>query len=123
MTTAVSPGQEPDSWHLDWIAYAGGTDVGPRARVRLSRAEESVEAEGTGTGLIDAACHAVSQACGVGGRVMAFRAYSVGPGSEALGEVELDVEVGRRRVVVRASSTDVVEACARAFLSAVTGSH
>ena len=123
MTTATSQAEHLDSWHLDWIAYAGGTDVGPRARVHLSRAEESVEAEGTGTGLIDAACHAVSQACGVEGRVMGFRAYAIGPGSEAVGEVELDVQVGSRRVTVRASSTDVVEACARAFLSAVVGTH
>ena len=52
-------------------------------------------------------------------RVVAFRAYSVGPGSEALAEVELDVEVPRRRVAVRASSTDVIEASARAFLAAI----
>jgi hypothetical protein len=106
-------------WHLDWVAYAGGTEVGPKATVHLSHADESVEAEGAGAGLIDAACRAVSEATGVDGRVVAFRAYSVGPGSEAVGEVELDVEIGRRRINVRASSRDVVEACARAYLSAI----
>jgi hypothetical protein len=114
-----APPKPSTDWHLDWVAYAGGSEVGPRATVRLSHADESVEAEGVGTGLIDAACHAVSQATGVEGRVVAFRAYSVGPGSEAVGEVELDVEIGRRRINVRASSRDVVEACARAYLSAI----
>jgi len=109
-------------WNLDWVAYAGGTEVGPRARVHLSRIDESVESEGTGSGLIDAACHAVSQATGVEGRVMAFRAFSAGPGSDAVGEIELDVEVGRRRVSMHASSVDVVEACARAFLAAINQS-
>jgi LeuA allosteric (dimerisation) domain len=113
---AAEPGQD---WALDWLAYAGGTEVGPRATVQLSRGEESRQGEAAGTGLIDAACRAVSEALEVPGRVVAFRAYSTGPGSGALGEVELDVEIGRRRVAVRASSTDVVEACARAFLAAL----
>jgi hypothetical protein len=114
----AAPTPSPD-WYLDWVAYAGGSEVGPKATVHLSHADESVEAEGAGSGLIDAACRAVSEATGVDGRVVAFRAYSVGPGSEAVGEVELDVEIGRRRINVRASSRDVVEACARAYLSAI----
>ena len=46
---------EPSTgWHLDDITYSGGTRAGPRASVRLFRAEEQVHAEGSGTGLIDA---------------------------------------------------------------------
>jgi hypothetical protein len=78
-----------------------------------------VHAEGSGNGLIDAVCHSISQATGVPARVVAFRAYSVDPGSEAVGEVELEVEMPGRRVAVRASSTDVVEAAGRAFLAAI----
>ena len=107
------------SWQLDAITYSGGTQDGPRANVKLSRAGEQVHAEGSGTGLIDAVCHSISQAAGVEARVVAFRAYSVGPGSEALGEVELEVELPGRRVAVRASSTDVVEAAGLAFVAAL----
>src|SRR5436190_17291524 len=112
---------EPSTgWQLDDITYSGGTQDGPRANVKLSRAEEQVHAEGSGTGLIDAVCHSISQATGVEARVVAFRAYSVGPGSEAVGEVELEVELpGRHRVAVRASSTDVVEAAGLAFVAAL----
>ncbi len=103
---------EPSTgWQLDDITYSGGTQDGPRANVKLSRAEEQVHAEGSGTGLIDAVCHSISQATGVEARVVAFRAYSVGPGSEAVGEV--------RRVAVRASSTDVVEAAGLALVAAL----
>jgi hypothetical protein len=106
-------------WQLDTIVYSGGTQAGPRADVRLSRAGEQVQAEGAGTGLIDAVCHSISQATGVEARVVAFRAYSVGPGSEAVGEVELEVELPGSRVAVRASSRDVVEAAGLAFLAAL----
>ena len=85
----------------------------------LTRAGEQVHAEGSGTGLIDAVCHSIAQATGVEAQVVAFRAYSVGPGSQAVGEVELEVELPRRRVAVRASSTDVVEAAGLAFVAAL----
>ena len=89
---------EPSTgWQLEDITYSGGTQDGPRASVKLSRAEERVRAEGSGTGLIDAVCQSISQATGVQARVVAFRAYSVGPGSEAVGEVELEVELPGRR--------------------------
>jgi hypothetical protein len=107
------------SWQLDDITYSGGTQDGPRANVKLSRAEQEVHAEGSGTGPIDAVCQSISRATGVEARVVAFRAYSVGPGSEAVGEVELDVELPGRRVAVRASSTDVVEAAGHALVAAL----
>jgi len=74
---------EPSTgWQLDAITYSGGTQDGPRANVKLSWAGEQVHAEGSGTGLIEAVCHSISQATGVEARVVAFRAYSLGPGSE-----------------------------------------
>ena len=106
-------------WQLDAITYSGGTQDGPRADVKLTRADQQVQAEGSGTGLIDAVCHSISQAVGVDARVVAFRAYSVGPGSEAVGEVELEVQLPGRRAAVRASSTDVVEAAGLAFVAAL----
>jgi hypothetical protein len=110
---------QSNAWQLDAIKYSGGTQDGPSANVKLSHAGEQVHAEGSGTGLIDAVCHSISQATGVEARVVAFRAYSVGPGSEAVGEVELEVELPRRRVTVRASSTDVVEAAGLALVAAI----
>ena len=106
------------SWQFDTITYAGGSQDGPRARVQLTREGKQVHAEGSGNGPVDAVCDSISLATGVA-RVVAFRAYSVGPGSEAVGEVELEVEMPGRRVAVTASSTDVVEAAGRAFLAAI----
>ena len=107
------------SWQFDTITYAGGSQDGPRASVQLSCDGKHVHAEGTGTGLVDALCQSISRATGVPARVVAFRAYSIGPGSEAVGEVELEVEMRGRRVAVTASSTDLVEASGRAFLAAI----
>ena len=108
-----------NGWQLETITYSGGTQDGPLATVKLSWAGEQVHAEGSGTGLIDAVCQSISQATGVEARVVAFRAYSVGPGSEAVGEVELEVELPGRRIAVRASSADVVEAAGLALVAAL----
>ncbi len=106
-------------WSFDWIAVAGGTDTAPRATVRVSRDGETVEANGTGDGMIDAACNAVARATGADAALLAFQVAAVTPGSDAVGDVSVQVSVAGQRVTARGVSTDVVEASARAFLHAV----
>jgi 2-isopropylmalate synthase len=106
-------------WNFDWIAVAGGTDTAPKATVRLSRDGESAEADASGDGMIDAACNAVAKATGVEAALVAFQVAGVTPGSDAVGDVSVQVEVAGQRVTARGVSTDVVEASARAFLHAV----
>ncbi|MDQ6874273.1 MAG: 2-isopropylmalate synthase [Actinomycetota bacterium] len=106
-------------WTFDWMAVAGGTDATPRATVRLSRGEEIAEADGSGDGMIDAACNAVAKAIGVDAALLAFQVAAVTPGSDAIGDVSVTVELAGQRVTARGVSTDVVEASARAFLHAV----
>jgi len=106
-------------WSFDWIAVAGGTDTAPRATVRVSCDGETAEADGTGDGMIDAACNAVAKATGVAATLLAFQVAAVTPGSDAVGDVSVQVEVAGQRVTARGVSTDVVEASARAFLHAV----
>jgi len=106
-------------WSFSWLAVAGGTDTAPRATVRLARGEEQIEADATGDGMIDAACAAVAKAAGVDAVLLSFQVAAVTPGSDAVGDVSVSVEVQGQRVTARGVSTDVVEASARAFLHAV----
>ncbi|HVA61778.1 MAG TPA: 2-isopropylmalate synthase [Mycobacteriales bacterium] len=106
-------------WTFEWLAVAGGTDTAPRATVRLTRSEETSEADATGDGMIDAACNAVSKAVGVDARLLAFQVAAVTPGTDAVGDVAVQVEVAGQQVSARGVSTDVVEASARAFLHAI----
>ncbi|MDQ6651083.1 MAG: 2-isopropylmalate synthase [Actinomycetota bacterium] len=106
-------------WSFEWMAVAGGTDTPPRATVRLSRGEEASEADGSGDGMIDAACAAVAKAAGVHAELIAFQVAAITPGADAIGDVSVQVEVAGQRVSARGVSTDVVEASARAFLHAV----
>ncbi len=104
---------------LESLEVAGGTVGIPRARVVVIRDGEKVEAQAEGDGMIDAACQAIKAATGIDGKLTDFNVSSVTGGVDALGDVIVQVEADGIRVSGRGVSTDVVEASARAYLSAV----
>ena len=108
-----------DVWSFEWLAVAGGTEAPPRATVRLSYSGDETEADATGDGMIDAACNAVAKATGIDASLISFQVAAVTPGSDAVGDVSVLVDVQGQRVTARGVSTDVVEASARAFLHAI----
>ena len=112
--TSVSP-----AFTLESLEVAGGTVGVPRARVVVLREGEKVEAQAEGDGMIDAACQAIKAATGIDGKLTDFNVSSVTGGVDALGDVIVQVEADGIRVSGRGVSTDVVEASARAYLSAV----
>ncbi len=101
------------------LELRGGTVGKPSARVVLAHPDGKVEAASEGDGMIDAAIEAISEATGVHGSLVDFQVNSVTGGKDALGAVVLVAEVDGRKVSGRGVSTDVAEAAARAYLSAV----
>jgi 2-isopropylmalate synthase len=69
-----------------------------------------------GDGPVDAVCKAISAVTHTAAKLERYEIRSVTSGTEAMGEVTVQlVDVGRK-VVGRAASTDVIEASAKAFL-------
>src|SRR3954463_14647977 len=108
-----------DTFSLESLEVSGGTVGVPRASVFVLRNGEKQEASGEGDGMIDAACKAIKAATGVDGTLTGFNVSAVTGGVDALGDVIVQLEAGGIRVSGRGVSTDVVEASARAYLSAV----
>ncbi len=108
-----------DGFELESLEVRGGTVGTPAATVVILRGGEKLEATSEGDGMIDAACRAIKDATGVDGRLVEFNVSSVTGGVDALGDVVVQVEADGVRVSGRGLSTDVVEASARAYLSAV----
>jgi len=104
---------------LESVVVGGGTHLEPRATVHLRRGEEVVQESAMGDGLIDAAMGAIQRAVGVEARLVSFNVSSVTGGSDALGDVVVQLDVDGRRVTGRGVATDVVEASARAYLAAI----
>ena len=78
-----------------------------------------IEESAIGDGMIDAACGAIQRAAGVEARLVTFNVSAVTGGTDALGDVVVQLDVDGRRVTGRGVATDVVEASARAYLAAI----
>ena len=110
---------DQDTFVLESVVVGGGTHLQPRATVHLKRGEEVIEESAIGDGLIDAAMGAIQRATAVEGRLVSFNVSAVTGGTDALGDVVVQLDVDGRRVTGRGVATDVVEASARAYLAAV----
>ena len=105
---------------LESLHVSSGTTATPTATVKLTRATgETGEDAAIGDGPVDAACKAIERITGIAGRLTDYQIRAVTGGKDALGEVNLEVEINGRRVRGRAVSTDVIEASALAYLNAV----
>jgi 2-isopropylmalate synthase len=101
------------------LEFRGGTTAMPSASVVLSDGDGKVEAAAEGNGMVDAAIEAIGRATGISGTVLDFKVSSVTKGGDALGDVVIRLAVDGLEASGRGVSTDVVEASARAYLSAV----
>ncbi len=108
-----------DAFVLESLQVAGGTHLSPTATVRLRRDGERLEDSAIGDGMIDAACGAIQRASGIEARLVQFTVSSVTGGTDALGDVVVQLDVDGGRFTGRGLSVDVVEASARAYLSAL----
>jgi 2-isopropylmalate synthase len=104
---------------LAMVQTTSGTVKPATATVQLTREGRTYAAASLGEGPVEAACSAIDMITGHPGRVVNFELRAVGEGRDADGEVSLRVELEGRSFTGRAVSADIVEASARAYLSAV----
>ena len=110
---------EGRAFALESLAVAGGTHLSPTATVRLRRGDELFEDSAMGDGMIDAAYGAIGRATGVTSKLASFNVSAVTGGSDARGDVVVQLDVEGRLVTGRGVASDVVEASARAYLAAI----
>jgi 2-isopropylmalate synthase len=109
-----------DHWEFESLEVVGGSSISAKATVTLRTPDGTTVSEtAAGDGMIDAACGAVRRATGSDAKLVSFNVGAVTAGTDALGDVSVQVEVEGDRWTGRGMSTDVVEASARAFLDAI----
>jgi 2-isopropylmalate synthase len=120
----------PQVWKLDYLSVMTGAI--PTASVRLIRAgkREPMADAGTGDGPIDAMLKTIDRITGLKGNLVDYAVKSVTRGKDAIGEVSVRVAFdgsagvspaggGGKIVTGKASSTDIIEASALAYLNAL----
>jgi len=106
----------PELYQLEYLHIYSGTSAIPTATVRLRAPDGMREGAAIGDGPVDAVCRAISHVTKTSARLERYEIRAVTSGTEALGEVMVQLEDEGHKVVGRGVSTDVIEASARAFL-------
>jgi len=106
----------PEIYQLEYLQIYSGTSAIPTATVRLRVQDETREGAAIGDGPVDATCKAITAVTRTSARLQRYDIRAVTSGTEALGEVTVQLEEAGRKVVGRGASTDVIEASARAFI-------
>ena len=109
----------PAAFALKHFHIVGQSDAVSTVTLSLEKDGAMYTDSATGDGPVDATVRAVNQITGCNGKVLQFSAKSVTEGSEAVGEVVMQVAVDGKTVAGRAASTDLNIAATRAYLDAI----
>lgn len=112
-------GQTGESWKLVYLKVSSESGKKPFAKVRLSYKGSEKEAESAGDGPVDACYLAIEKIAHSGARVTHYGIQSVTGGMDAQGEVVAKLMTDHQEVTGRGTSTDILEASVKAYLSAL----
>src|SRR6185503_11450277 len=107
------------TYTLDYLHSISGTGIIPSATIRLSKEGQLFQDSGVGDGPVDAVLNAIDAITGMKGRLQDYALRAATSGKDAIGEVAVKVEFDGQVVSGKGASTDVIEASARAYLSAL----
>jgi 2-isopropylmalate synthase len=106
----------PAAFELQYLHIYSGTSAIPTATVKVLVKGEPREGAAIGDGPVDALCRAIAQVTQTSARLHRYEIRGVTSGTEAMGEVTIQLEERGRRVAGRGASTDVIEASAKAYI-------
>ena len=109
----------PQVYTLDYLLVAAGTSAQSKATVRLKKDEKTFLDEAVGDGPVDSTFKVIDRITGVKGKLEDFSLQAVTKGEDAVGEASVTVNFGDEVVSAKGSSTDIVEASAKAYLNAL----
>jgi 2-isopropylmalate synthase len=109
----------PEEYRLDYISISSGNKTLPTATIRLMRGDKLLQDAACGDGPVDAAMKTIRRITGIECRLADYSLRAVTGGTDALGEVTVKVSSGPYTETGRGTSTDIIEASAKAYLNAL----
>ncbi|MFN0117871.1 MAG: 2-isopropylmalate synthase [Elusimicrobiota bacterium] len=107
-------------WKLDYLQTSSGTGIVPTATVRLSKSGTVFQEAACGDGPVDAVYKAIDKITKVSAKLLDYKLAAVSGGKDAQGEVTVQLEYAKGFTVRgKGASTDIIEASAKAYISAV----
>src|SRR3989339_906683 len=111
--------REKQIYELESIFITSGSAVRPLAKIKLRKDGKFFSAEASGDGPVDSAYKAIEEIIAQRFKLIDYSLKSVSIGKDAVGEAMVKVEYKGMVYLGRGTSTDVIEASVKAFLSAI----
>jgi len=112
-----------EKYKLSHITVTCGSFAVATATVQMEIDGEQVRTAELGDGPVDATLKAIKQLTKTDAKLVQYNVGSITGGTDAQGEVTVRVAEGERTVVGRGSSTDIIEASAKAYIDALNRLH
>ncbi len=106
-------------YQLDYFHILSGSSTIPSATVRLKKAGSTLEDAAKGDGPVDALYKAIDRIVGIKTRLKEYKITAITGGQDAQGEVTVCLEIAGVNVAAKGASTDILEASAKAYLTAI----
>ncbi len=111
--------KEEEMYELEYMHVNAGTKTIPTATVRIKTGDNVIQESSTGDGPVDAVFNAIERALDIKPTVESYSVRSVTAGRQALGESIIRIRSGENSFTGRGTSTDIIEASAKAYLQAI----
>ena len=104
---------------LEHVQFTSGSDIASTATVTVRVNNQSLVRSASAYGPVEAVCRAIDNAGGVQAKLIDYSVKATSAGKDALGEVRVTVEFEGRKAEAWASSVNIIEASARAYVQAL----
>lgn len=111
--------KEEEMCSLKYLHVSSGTGSIPTATIQIRCDEKIIQESSPGDGPVDAVFNAIERALNIKPTVESYNVRSVTSGRQALGEASVRIREGENSFSGRGTSTDVIEASAKAYLQAI----
>jgi len=106
-------------YKLEYVHITSGTATVPTATIRLSKQGKILQDAASGDGPVDACYKTIDRLTGLTPELVDYSLHAVTKGKDAQGEVAIRLRHRGVEVAGRGTSTDVIEASAKAYVNAI----
>jgi len=109
----------PETYRLEDLNIVSGNKITPRATIGLKKGAKILKSSSSGDGPVDACYKAIDSITGLRCKLLDYSLKSITGGKDALGEVSVRIKSNKDEISGRGTSTDIIEASAKAYVNAV----
>jgi 2-isopropylmalate synthase len=108
-----------DIFKLDYINVVAGNKTVPTATVKVEKEGRVLQEAACGNGPVDATYKAIDRITGIKCELLDYSIKAISSQTDAMGEVRVKIRFKDKVVSGTGTSTDIIEASAKAYINAI----